>query len=337
MKSVIINCIMFLSVFSMAKNIQIKTIERVTKDYREAAYTPLMQNSFTSEKDLKKIVKVIPPVPEGINRQEILVKNNKDNLEISLYIYRPKNSQNKSLPIVYYTHGGGYLMRLALYDYNSYQNMADILDAAVITPKYRLSTEAAFPAALEDVYLGLEFLSKNAANYNLDSSRIILMGDSAGGGLATSLALYNRDNANIKLLGQVLIYPMLDSRTGSKKSLYASRITGEICWNGSTNNFAWEKLKGNKKISEEMLSYFSPAQAKNLTNLPPTFIYVGELDLFVNENLTYASKLIEAGVSTELCLVKGLYHAFNIANPEGIQTREFWNKIYERTNDMLNN
>lgn len=336
MKKLFIKFILLLCIVFNLQAAEIKTIDKVAEDYQEAAYGFMIHN-YTSDADLEKIAKFgIPEIPAESKPETVLVKGTEEKIDIPLYIYRPKNSENKKLPVLYYSHGGGYLLRLALNNYQSYQSLADNLNAAVVVPKYRLSTEAPFPAALKDVYNGLIYLKKEGKKLNLDSDKIILIGDSAGGGLSTSLALYNRDNAGIKILGQILIYPMLDSRTGSEDSLYNAPFTGEIAWNAQTNKFAWEKLRGNKKISNEMLPYFSPAQAQNLKNLPPAFIYVGGLDLFVNEDLDYASRLIEAGITTELHLVPGLYHVFDMANPEAQQSKDMWNKVYKAAAQMFN-
>lgn len=336
MKRLFIKCILLLCIIFKLQATEIKTIDKVDKDYQEAAYSFMIHN-YTSDADLEKIAKLeIPEIPVESKPETVLVQGKEEKINIPLYIYRPKNSENKKLPVLYYFHGGGFLLRLALNNYQSYQNLADNLNVAVVVPKYRLSTEAPFPAALDDVYNGLIYLKEEGKKLSLDSDKIILMGDSAGGGLSASLALYNRDNANIKILGQILIYPMLDSRTGSEDSLYNAPFTGEIAWNAQTNKFAWEKLRDNKKISTEMLPYFSPSQAQNLKNLPPAFIYVGGLDLFVNEDLEYANRLIQAGITTEFHLVPGLYHVFDLANPEAQQSKELWNKVYKAAAHMFN-
>lgn len=252
-----------------------------------------------------------------------------------LYIYRPAKSSKAKLPVVYYAHGGGYLFRISLDDRERYQNIANALNAAVITPRYRLSVEAPFPAALEDAYSGLMYVKENADKLGLDAGRIILMGDSAGGNLAASLALYNRDNANIPIKGQVLIYPMLDYRTATESSPYHAQQTGYICWPRSSNKYAWEVLRGRQTLIGKMLGYYSPTFAEDFANLPPAFIYVGGLDLFVNEDIDYAAKLTEANVDTELHVIPGLYHAFEIAAPEARQSKIFWQRVYAFSAEKL--
>lgn len=306
-------------------------LDNISQPYRQAAETFIF--NFTSDAELAAASDMQYSTAAG--RETVVVPASKNTPAINLYIYRPQQKSSLQTPVIYYTHGGGYLFRKALDYTNRYQQLAENTGATVITPEYRLSTEAPFPAALEDAYAGLRYVNENSSTLNVDDSRIILMGDSAGGGLAASLALYNKTHDNIHLSGQVLIYPMLDYRTGTKLSPYNSPQTGHIAWNRPTNAFAWKKLRGDQKISKNMLQYFSPAVADNLGDLPPTLIYVGGLDLFVNEDIAYANKLIEAGNDTTLYVVPGLYHAFDIAVPQAQATQEFWQRVYEASRQML--
>ena len=278
----------------------------------------------------------IPAVPGNVNRSVLTVPAGKDVPEMELGIYRPRGSESENLPVIYYSHGGGFLFRGAYYNYAKYQKIADALQAAVVTPRYRISPEAPFPAAVLDAYHGLEYVRDNARALHL-SDKIVIMGDSAGGNLTAALALYNRDHGDVEVAGEVLIYPMLDSRTGGKDDPYKAPNTGEVCWPRDTNVYAWQKLAGGKKIKKEEMRYYSPvrAAASELKGLPPTLIYVGDIDLFANEDLVYAEKLIEAGVKVELHMERGVYHAFDLLVPEAEQTQEFWQEIYRTTGEML--
>lgn len=310
---------------------EIPYLDKVQPAYQQAAETFVF--NFTSDAELAAAADMQQSTAAG--RETIVIPAANDIPALTMYIYRPQQQAASLQPAIYYTHGGGFLFRKELDFTDRYQQLADNTGAIVVTPRYRLSTEAPFPAALEDAYAGLCYLKQNAAQLKIDDSRIMLMGGSAGGGLAASLALYNRDHANIPLCGQILIYPMLDYRTATDKSPYNSISTGHIGWNRPTNAFAWKKLRGNQEISKNMLQYFSPALANNLSDLPPALIYVGGLDLFVNEDIAYANKLIEAGNDTTLYVVPGLYHAFDIAVPQAQATQEFWQRVYEASRHML--
>ncbi|ABR74685.1 alpha/beta hydrolase [Actinobacillus succinogenes] len=242
---------------------------------------------------------------------------------VDLYLFRPDNAKNTKLPVIYFIHGGGYLIGNARQNNTSLQELANLNHVAVVSVEYRLAPNAPFPADINDVYHGLSHLLKNADKFNIDADKAIIMGESAGGGLAARLGLKVRDKGEFKLKGQVLIYPMLDYRTGSGQSLYRSPNTGEFVWTPELNRLGWSMLKGNQSIPESEMPYYSAATAKDLSGLPRTYIMVGDLDLFVNEDMDYANRLIQAGVKTDFQLISGVYHAFELFNPESPQTKAY--------------
>ncbi|MGN0908733.1 MAG: alpha/beta hydrolase [Succinivibrio sp.] len=291
------------------------TLPLVDPEYREAAQRVLLD--ITSDEDMKRRGSAKPRALDGNSKVEILSASG-----MEMRLFRPKGSEGKILPVIYYCHGGGFLLRGAYYSLG-YQKLADMYGAAIVLPRYRTSMEAPFPAQLEDAAKGLRHVYLNGASLGLDTSRIALMGDSAGGGLCASLALYNQRHDAIPLRAQILVYPMLDCRTGTKDDRFKARDTGEFLWNRPTNAYAWRKLRGGKAIPKEDFGYFSPSYAVDLAGLPPAFIYVGTLDLFANEDIDYANRLIAAGVPTELHVIPGLYHGFDGGNPTARKTLEF--------------
>ena len=331
MKKLLALLLVLFNLTTTALAADIPYLDRVHPDYRAAAQGFIF--NYTSDAALANAAAMQETTAQG--RETVIVPAQGGEPAVTLYVYRPAGSADKPLPVVYYSHGGGYLFRKALDYTERFQSLADNTGAAVITVDYRLSTEAPFPAALTDAYNGLLYIKQNAHSLGLDGDNIVLMGDSAGGGLSASLALYNRDNANIPLKGQVLIYPMLDYRTGTAESPYSDEYTGHICWPRATNAFAWQKLRSDAEITGKMLPYFSPAMADDLTSLPPALIYVGSLDLFANEDLAYANKLVEDGNTATLYLAPGLYHAFELANPNAQPTHDFWQRIYSYTKAQL--
>jgi acetyl esterase/lipase len=327
-RKLILITILAVSLLSSSAMAAPQTINQVDPAYRAAV--PYLSLNLTRDEDVIAADKVhLTAEDQAVHASTITV----DGLE--LRIYRPQQSVADKLPVIYYSHGGGYLMRRAYYHYASYQQMADQMQAAIVTPKYRTSMEAPFPAAVEDAYKGLQYIYEKSEQLGLDKNRIIIMGNSAGGGLTAALALYNRDHDAIPLKGQILVYPMLDDRTGSKDDPYQSPNTGEILWNRETNAFAWEKLRGGKTIPSDQMGYFSPVRAERLDNLPPALIYVGDIDLFVNEDIEYANKLIENGVTTELHVIPGLYHGFDNAAPNAEKTKAFWQTITRYAADLF--
>lgn len=302
-----------------------RSLYLVAPEYKEAV------KSTTASIDNDKLLK---------DRQTLILQNQNNNKtkpsekvvvpaingqpEVSLYIYRPASmKKGEKLPTIYYTHGGGYILGTANMYSDKLTDLVNENNVILVSAEYRLATEATFPADVEDAYRGLAYIFDNANKLGIDKNKIILMGDSAGRGLATRLGLLTRDRKKYNLVGQILIYPMLDYRTGTSASPYNSSLTGEFVWTAKSNQFGWAKLRGNKNISEKEMPYFSPAMVKDVSNSPKTFMIVGTLDLFVNEDIDYANKLIQAGVETELHVIPGVVHGYQNLVPTSPQALEF--------------
>ncbi len=215
----------------------------------------------------------------------------------------------KGCPAYLHMHGGGFVGGRVDGNPASLQDIAATCGALVVSVDYRLAPETPFPGALEDNYAALKWMNLNAASLGIDPKRIAIGGESAGGGHAAMLAIAARDRGEYDLAFQLLIYPMLDDRTGSTKP--APEHIGHFLWNSGSNRFGWESLLGMAPGSANPPAGSVPARVKDLSGLPPTFISVGALDLFVDEDVDYARRLIAAGVSTELLVVPGAYHGFN--------------------------
>ena len=133
----------------------------------------------------------------------------------------------------------------------------------------------------------------------------------AGGGLTAGLALLTRDRGEVPLAFQLLIYPMLDDRTVTSAEPHP--YTGEYIWTHDANRFGWTALLGQEPGSPDVSPYASAARAEHLEGLAPAFISVGTLDLFLEEDMEYARRLMRAGVPTELHVYPGAFHGFNMA------------------------
>ena len=234
-----------------------------------------------------------------------------------MFVFRPSNyKEGEKTPLVYFIHGGGYHFGNVSMDEPKIQGVADGCGATVIAPDYTLSLDPSYkyPMELEQVYAGLLYAYEHADELNIDADNIVIEGESAGGGLTARLALYNRDKGKVPLKGQVLIYPMLDYRTGGEKDIYKNEYAGYCVWTKENNVFGWGKLMEgqDKQLTDEEMIYFSPAVAtvEQLKGLPETFVIVGSLDLFCDEDISYAQKLMEAGVFTELYVEPGVPHAY---------------------------
>jgi len=236
--------------------------------------------------------------------------------DVRLLVFRPAG-RPESLPAIFFIHGGGFIAGSPDILKAPCQQLADEHGAVVVSVAYRLAPETCFPGPLEDCYASLDWVFRNATNLGIDVSRIIVMGPSAGGGLAAGLALLTRDRGIHRLAGQVLIYPMLDARTGTPDAPTTNSTTGEFIWSVVSNSFGWSSMRGDATITEERIGHFSPSLAADLSGLPPTFIAVGSLDLFLDENVDYAMRLSRAGVPIDLHVYPGGIHGFDFA-PSGI-------------------
>lgn len=229
--------------------------------------------------------------------------------EVRLLVVDPPSSA-ASRPAILYIHGGGMVAGRADSTLDDKPKLALEHGCVVVSVDYRLAPETPFPGPQEDSYAALLWLVANAEELGVDPSRVIVMGASAGGGLAASLALMLRDRGGPQLAGQVLIYPMLDWRTGSDACPYRNRHTGEFIWTREKNQFGWEALRGNYRPDDHRKGWFSPVLAEDLSNLPPAYIATGALDLFLDEDLAYARRLIDEGVPTEVHVYPGAIHGF---------------------------
>jgi triacylglycerol lipase len=227
-------------------------------------------------------------------------------------------SQAKDRAAILHIHGGGMVVGTADRAVADKPALALQHDCVVVSVDYRLAPETPFPGPQEDNYAALLWLAANAASLGVDPARIVVMGESAGGGLAASLALMTRDRGGPRLAGQVLIYPMLDWRTGGPEDAYRNRHTGEFIWTREKNCFGWEALRGEYQPADARKGWFSPALAEDLSAVAPAYIGTGALDLFLDEDLDYARRLIDCGVQTELHVYPGAIHAFEMVPGTGL-------------------
>ena len=232
--------------------------------------------------------------------------------EVRVLTYRPTNLEG-TLPALLHIHGGGYIVGTPEILDAEHREMAVDLGCAIISVDYRLAPETPFPGAVEDCYAALRWLVNNAAGLGIDVNRIGLKGESAGGGLAASLALLARDRREFSFAFQHLIFPMLDDRTAAVDT--PNRGVGDFLWTHAQNQFGWSALLGQQPGTPGVSPYAAAARAENLEGLPPTFISVGAIDLFLEENLEYARRLVQACVPVELHVYPGAYHGFGLTSP----------------------
>ena len=227
-------------------------------------------------------------------------------------------------PGVLHIHGGGYVIGSAEMTSDSNRKLAVDADCVIVSVDYRLAPETPHPGPVEDCYAALKWLHDHAASLGVDPARIALAGESAGAGLAAALALLARDRGEVAIRHQHLTYPMIDDRTAVGDP---HPFTGEFVWTPESNHYGWSCLLGHAPGGEGVSPYAAAARAEDLSGLPSTYIAVGALDLFVEEDIEFARRLIRAGVPTELHVYPGAYHGFELAAEAAIVHKAHANSL----------
>lgn len=261
-----------------------------------------------------------PPLPENVSITEVMAPGLDGDPDVRLKVYRP-DDMPIGAPALYWIHGGGMVLMSADGDDYPSAVRAAANDCLVVSVDYRLAPEVAAPALVNDCYAGLQWLAANAEDLGVDADRIMIGGASAGGGLAAGTALMARDQGGPGLIAQLLVFPMLDHRNETPSS---HAITDPRVWNRSANQAAWAAYLGGGQPT----AYSSPSIAEDLRNLPPAYINVGTLDMFLDEDVAYAIALHRAGVPCELHVYPGAFHGSSGFVPDHPMSKR-WNQEQE--------
>ncbi|MEV4840750.1 alpha/beta hydrolase [Nonomuraea sp. NPDC049486] len=216
---------------------------------------------------------------------------------VPVRLYRPHGAQGA----IIWLHGGGFVMGDVDTEHPWAARLADVSGTTVISVGYRLAPENPFPAALDDGYAVLAWASEHAAELGLDPARIAVGGHSAGAGLAAAMALRSRDQQGPPIRFQLLNQPGLDDR---QQTWSARNFTDTPWMNRAKVTAAWGHYLG----SAPATPYAAPARATDLSGLPPAYIATAELDPNRDEDIEYALRLLQAGVSVELHQWSGTFH-----------------------------
>ena len=259
------------------------------------------------------------PDSENVVKEDRMVPGPEGAPEVPVRVYRPAQSTG-TLPGVLWIHGGGYVVGSVGQDDLVAQRVAEEVHCVLVSVDYRLAPEHPFPAPLEDCYAALKWMAGGAPELGMDPARIAITGPSAGGGLTAGLALLARDRGEVGVAFQAPIYPMIDDRNSSPSSQEnaSSRI-----WSQRYNANGWRAYVGENAGGEGVSPYAAAFRAEDLSGLPPTYIAVGTLDVFMDEDIEYARRLIQAGVPTELHVYPGLFHGSDIFVPPASSSLRF--------------
>lgn len=218
---------------------------------------------------------------------------------------------SESHAAVLYLHGGGMIVgSVPIFD-GAVSRYVAATGVPMLSVDYRLAPEHPHPTPVEDAYAGLVWLAEHAESLGVDPSRIAVMGDSAGGGLAAAVAILSRDRHGPPITQQILVYPMLDDRNTTPDP-YLAPVAG---WSYDDNTTRWNALLGEGHEDRPVDESAAPGRLEDATGLPPAYIEVGGLDIFRDEDVRYALTLSKAGVPVELHVHPGVPHEYDAIAP----------------------
>ena len=283
--------------------------------------------SFTEEKLRRRAVKPsllnkvggwLVPAPEGIQVEKRLIPRG-DGTQLEIHIKRPLTPR-ENVPGILHLHGGGYFGGSPNEDLHG-SRYVEMSNCVIVSPDYRRSVEAPYPAALEDCYTALLWLKDNAAELGVRDDQLIVTGESAGGGLTAATTLYARDKGEVNIAFQMPLVPMIDDRNNSESAM----DNNAPIFNQHSSEIAWKLYLGDLWGTEDVPYHAAPARATDYSGLPPTYTYVGAIDPFCSETIEYVENLKQAGVAAEIDVYEGAYHGF-----EAVKNSDVAKKARER-------
>ncbi|MEO0486403.1 MAG: alpha/beta hydrolase [Pseudomonadota bacterium] len=232
-------------------------------------------------------------------------------------VYKPAGVSGP-LPAMLYAHGGGYQVGVPEQAHQFFEDIIAARNVAIIAPAYRLSLQGhPYPAGHDDCFDTLCYMRAHAAELGIRGERFIIAGHSGGGGMAAAVTHKAVDTGAADIAFQMPIYPMLDHRMQTKS---AQDMVGTVVWDRGANARAWQNYLGH--LGADVPEYASPAQRQDLSGLPPTISFVGDLEPFKDETIAYMDALARAGVPTKFKLYEGGFHGFEILLPKASVSKD---------------
>ncbi|WP_282508294.1 alpha/beta hydrolase [Burkholderia cepacia] len=256
----------------------------------------------------ERVLPLPPPDLAGSTLERRAVPGPAGAPDVPVLVYLPDHHA-RPLPAIVHMHGGGFVRGKAKDLEAVHRSLVTQLGCALISIDYRLAPETVFPGAIEDCYAALAWVFRHADTLGIDVARVGVAGESAGGGLAASLALLARDRGRIS--ARVPASGLSDARR-SHLHAHAASAYRRIRLARGQQPVRLDLVAGHAPGIDGVSPYAAAARATQLDGLPPTFLSVGSLDLFLDENLDYAQRLLRAGVPTELHVLPGGVHGFDI-------------------------
>src|SRR5438105_1399223 len=257
---------------------------------------------------LQRMIHAQLPAPDDVTIKDYETTT-ADGAQLLLRWYAKSGANPGS--VVLYVHGGGMMLSsVEIYD-RPVSRYVSATGVPFLSVEYRYAPELPAPIPVTDCYAGLKWLAAKAPELGVDPTRIAVMGDSGGGGIAASLAIYSRDQGGPAIAKQILIYPMLDDRNTTPDPGFTTWIP----WSYDDNVTGWGALLGADLVGPDVSPYGADGRLADCAELPPAYIEVGELDIFRDECIAYARHLYGVGISAELHVIPGAPHAFEAFVP----------------------
>lgn len=230
-----------------------------------------------------------------------------DGSKLRICVYSPLSPKQK-VPGILWIHGGGYAMGTPEQDEGFIKRFIEESGCVVVSPDYTLSVAAPYPAALEDCYLALLWLKDHGREYGMRDDQLMVGGDSAGGGLTAAVTLYARDKKEAAIAFQMPLYPMIDDRMDTE----SAKDNDAPLWNSKSNDVAWRLYLGKLFGKPDLPAYAAPSRTADLSGLPPACSFVGSIEPFRDETVSYINKLKDNGIPVHFKIFKGCFHGFDI-------------------------
>lgn len=245
----------------------------------------------------------------------------KNGSEFRVLVREPRIKTGKE-PVVLWIHGGAYWTGSSEWIFN---NMANQLaeNCLTVAPDYALGP---YPGGLNDCLTTLQWIFDNASLLGVDTDKLIVGGDSAGGAMAVAVCLYCRDNDGPKISLQIPLYPMLDYRM----ILPSAKDNDAPGWSSADNRRAWNAYLS--EVGSEVPVYASPGIETDYKGLPPCITMAGSIEVFRDETELYVRNLEKAGIWVRFKEFPGAYHMFDVNAPESEyarEAREFFNQAFD--------
>ena len=281
-------------------------------DFGNPALKPMLRMMADN---MKKDTRAYHP-PEGLRLRSLSVDNG-NGRQIWCFVMEPEGEETRSLPGMLYCHGGGFFLPLQVPALRLAAKYAAALHMRIFLPEYRLLPEHPAPAAFDDCLAVWRQMIVRAEVLRLDATKILLYGESAGGALAAGMAQQLLAECDVRPVGQLLIYPVLDDRCGRYASMEQSV---DVAWPRSSNEQMWrEYLRDITSPAAPLVPLRTDYSA--LAGLPPAYIEPQEIDILHDEAVTYAEALTAAGITVQLNEVSGSYHGFDAESDNAFVSR----------------